>query len=423
MAAPPKKCPFAESTQLVELAKEKCPAFQEGCPFSATKTPEDVTRSLQQMPPSHTTKTHAVRQELLKTRSSSVGSVGSGDEVFVDELLGWWASHGEHDVENPLTSDGAGLAARLKQGTEQAHAEAENVAFVKLLLKGQAPLEAYVSLVAALKPIYGALERAADRVSRTCPAVARVCSDTLPQLRRYASLETDLAYYRQRCPDLTKRAEAFARRSKATRDYVSSLDSWPATGPRAEALVAHLYTRYLGDLSGGQILRRAVVRAYNLVPEGGTTLDAKDGVSFYDFALIGKPTKLRRFKDAYRKRLDELSVADAQIVVDEAVSAFRRNTQLLKELDFVVLGASEAAARHTRPTKVLKKGQCPFLAGDTADMNLKECPVTGESVSASRTRTRRRFNAADVAVVAFFVLGMVFLIRRAAPPALVLPGP
>ena len=91
-------------------------------------------------------------------------------------------------------------------------------------------------------------------------------------------------------------------------------------------------------------MRRAAVRAYGLTPPGGTTLDAVDGVRFYDFRLIGKPTKLRRFKDEYRRRLDDLRVADASLVVDEAVAAFRRNTQLLKELDFVVLGATEAAA-------------------------------------------------------------------------------
>jgi heme oxygenase len=423
MAAPPKECPFAKAGELVELAKEKCPAFQEGCPFSETKTPVEIRASLQKMPPSHTSKSHAVHAAVARTRANSLTDQ-SGDDVLVDEWLGWWASHTDVDIENQISSDD-GLASRLKKGTEQAHEEAENVAFVKLLLKGKAPLESYVALIAALKPIYGALEKAADRVSRTCPAVARVCDDTLPQLRRYESLEADLAYYRRRCPDVTKRAEAFARRSKATSEYVASLDSWPTTGPKAEALVAHLYTRYLGDLSGGQILRRAAVRAYGLTPPGGTTLDAVDGVRFYDFRLIGKPTKLRRFKDEYRRRLDDLRVADASLVVDEAVAAFRRNTQLLKELDFVVLGATEAAARHARPTKPKAQGQCPFLAKeDIAALPFKECPVTGESVSASRaSSTRRRFNAADIAVVAFFALGMVFLIHRATPSGVMLPGP
>ena len=248
MAAPPKECPFAKAGELVELAKEKCPAFQEGCPFSETKTPVEIRASLQKMPPSHTLSTHAVHAAVARTRANSLTDQ-SGDDVLVDEWLGWWASHTDVDIENQISSDD-GLASRLKKGTEQAHEEAENVAFVKLLLKGKAPLESYVALIAALKPIYGALEKAADRVSRTCPAVARVCDDTLPQLRRYESLEADLAYYRRRCPDVTKRAEAFARRSKATSEYVASLDSWPTTGPKAEALVAHLYTRYLGDLSG-----------------------------------------------------------------------------------------------------------------------------------------------------------------------------
>ena len=91
----------------------------------------------------------------------------------------------------------------------------------------------------------------------------------------------------------------------------------------------------------------------------------------------------------------------------------------------MVLGATEAAARHARPTKPKQQGQCPFLAKeDIAALPFKECPVTGESVSASRaSSTRRRFNAADIAVVAFFVLGMVFLIHRATPSGVMLPGP
>ena len=423
MAAPPKECPFAKAGELVELAKEKCPAFQEGCPFSETKTPVEIGASLQKMPPSHTSNSHAVHAAVARTRANSLTDQ-SGDDVLVDEWLGWWASHTDVDIENQISSDD-GLASRLKKGTEQAHEEAENVAFVKLLLKGKAPLESYVALIAALKPIYGALEKAADRVSRTCPAVARVCDDTLPQLRRYESLEADLTYYRRRCPDVTKRAEAFARAIESHEQSTSSLDSGrPATGPKAEALVAHLYTRYLGDLSGGQILRRAAVRAYGLTPPGGTTLDAVDGVRFYDFRLIGKPTKLRRFKDEYRRRLDDLRVADGDLVVDEAVAAFRRNTQLLKELDFVVLGATEAAARHARPTKPKAQGQCPFLAKeDIAALPFKECPVTGESVSASRASPRRRFNAADIAVVAFFALGMVIDPPRDTRLGVMLPGP
>ena len=104
MAAPPKECPFAKAGELVELAKEKCPAFQEGCPFSETKTPVEIRASLQKMPPSHTLSTHAVHAAVARTRANSIGDLsGSGDDVLVDEWLGWWASHTDVDIESQIT--------------------------------------------------------------------------------------------------------------------------------------------------------------------------------------------------------------------------------------------------------------------------------------------------------------------------------
>ena len=110
----------------------------------------------------------AVHAAVVKTRANSLGDLsGSGDDVLVDEWLGWWARHTDNtDIENQISTDD-GLASRLKKGTEQAHEEAENVAFVKLLLKGKAPLESYIALIAALKPIYGALEKAAALTAAT----------------------------------------------------------------------------------------------------------------------------------------------------------------------------------------------------------------------------------------------------------------
>ena len=246
------------------------------------------------------------------------------------------------------------------------------------------------------------------------PQVREVCADTQPKLRRAAALDADLAFYRRKAPAATARAEAFATRSKATTAYCALLDAWPSSGPRAEALVAHLYTRYLGDLSGGQILRRAVARAYDLAPPGGTQLDAKDGVAFYDFHAIGPSTKLRRFKDAYRATLDRLDVADPDLVVSEAVDAFRRNTALLKELDFVVLGAAAASARHARPTRG-GAAACPFLAREGISDASGTCPVTGQKASEARAAPGASFGLRDVGLVAVLVAAMFLLIRAVTP--------
>jgi heme oxygenase len=91
---------------------------------------------------------------------------------------------------------------------------------------------------------------------------------------------------------------------------------WPA------GLVAHHYLRYLGDLSGGQIIRRLVGRAYGL---------DTDGVRFYVFDEIPKP---KPFKDAYRAALDAVPWDEEEKarVVAEVSLAFRLNRDLFADL-------------------------------------------------------------------------------------------
>ena len=437
-------CPFAAapSPALIAQAKNRCPAFSGGCPFSETKTAEHLKKTLETMPLSHTDPTSATAGMIsivVRQRSDSGDSVwdmGRVDDSLFEEFVGWWSAALQDAGDGAAPSAAGagappaarGLAERLKKGTEDAHAEAENVSFVRLLLAGKAPLESYVCLVAALRRIYAALEAAADACRGSCAAVEAVSDGgRADALRRAPALERDLAYYRAKDPALVARAEAFAAHSPATEAYVAHLARFEAKPPEdQESLVSHLYTRYLGDLSGGQILRRAVVRAYDLAPEEGTTLDASEGVTFYDFAKIGSATKLRRFKDAYRNALDALDVESPNAVVDEAVSAFRRNTALLKELDFVVLGAEAAARNHARapqPKKADAPPQCPFLAKQGPDLALAygdhaTCPFTGAPAKGTKPALKHHatgggggcpladFGARDVALVALLFLAL-----------------
>ena len=109
------------------------------------------------------------------------------------------------------------------------------MSFVKVLLGGTAPLEAYVALLAALRRIYAALEAAADRCARSCGVVADVCDGRADALRRAPALANDLEHFRRLNPAMVARAEAFAARSAATSDYVAHLDATPDDGPEAEA--------------------------------------------------------------------------------------------------------------------------------------------------------------------------------------------
>ena len=113
-----------------------------------------------------------------------------------------------------------------------------------------------------------------------------------------------------------------AKNTKAGKAYVARIREIAQSQP--ELLVAHCYTRYLGDLSGGQILKKISQRAMNLT-EG-------EGTAFYEFADIADE---KAFKDKYRQAMNELPIdmATAEQIVDEANAAFGMNMELFQELE------------------------------------------------------------------------------------------
>ncbi|MFT4231339.1 MAG: biliverdin-producing heme oxygenase, partial [Leucobacter sp.] len=96
-------------------------------------------------------------------------------------------------------------------------------------------------------------------------------------------------------------------------------------------VVAHHYTRYLGDLSGGQMIAKRVAKQHGL---------ERDGIAFYDFAELGS---LVAFKNGYRAALDALGAtldADEKArMLDEVRAAYGFNTAV-----FVDLGRARASA-------------------------------------------------------------------------------
>ncbi len=88
--------------------------------------------------------------------------------------------------------------------------------------------------------------------------------------------------------------------------------------------IAHHYTRYLGDLSGGQIIRDKAERTWGFARKG-------DGVRFYVFEGISNPAA---FKREYRALLDAVSVDDLekQRIVAECKRAFSLNSDVFRAL-------------------------------------------------------------------------------------------
>ncbi len=204
------------------------------------------------------------------------------------------------------------LASQLREGTKKSHTMAENVGFVKCFLKGVVEKNSYRKLVANLYFVYTAMEEEFER-HQNHPIVSQIY---YPELNRKESLEEDLSFY------YGSNWQEEVKPSKATQEYVARIREVSQQDP--ELLIAHAYTRYLGDLSGGQILKKMAMRGMNLSDGQGT--------SFYEFDQIEDE---KAFKATYRNAMDSLPFDQSQVdkVVDEANYAFKLNMNLFKELE------------------------------------------------------------------------------------------
>lgn len=204
------------------------------------------------------------------------------------------------------------LAIKLREGTKKSHSMAENMGFVRCFLRGVVEKNSYRRLVANLYFVYSAMEAEMDKLLDH-PIVSQI---RFPELDRKQALEQDLAYY------FGSNWRDTVAPSPVAQEYVARIQEIARTEP--ELLVAHSYTRYLGDLSGGQILKKIAVTAMGL-QEG-------QGTAFYEFAQVSDE---KAFKTQYRATLDGLAVdeATADRIVDEANAAFGMNMKMFGELE------------------------------------------------------------------------------------------
>ena len=205
----------------------------------------------------------------------------------------------------------ASLPERLRLGTRDLHAQTERTGAMADLLAGRLALPGYCAMLRNLHAIYAALETGLLHQ----PPRAAVLQLNAGPLHRTAALAADLtalhgAPWRTELP-LHPAAQAYAQRLQAL-----SLAQSPA-------LVAHVYVRYLGDLHGGQILKRLVARSLGLQGASGTR--------FYDF---GDDAQVLALRQGLRLALGALvlDTADCETVVAEARWAFLQHQQIFTEL-------------------------------------------------------------------------------------------
>ncbi|MCH7230629.1 biliverdin-producing heme oxygenase [Glycomyces sp. L485] len=158
--------------------------------------------------------------------------------------------------------------------------------------------------------VYEAIESAAERW-RGHPVAGAFVFD---ELLRLDAITEDLEFLIG--PDWRPKTAPLA----ATRRYVERIEASAHTW--AGGYIAHSYTRYLGDLSGGQAFGKAARRVFGF--------DGR-GAGFYDFAAV-EDTKA--FKDLYRARLDAaaLDAGEQDRVIDEVLLAYDHNGAVLEAL-------------------------------------------------------------------------------------------
>uniref|UniRef100_A0A3Q4I3U4 heme oxygenase (biliverdin-producing) n=1 Tax=Neolamprologus brichardi TaxID=32507 RepID=A0A3Q4I3U4_NEOBR len=201
------------------------------------------------------------------------------------------------------------LSEMLAAGTKQIHEKAENTQFVKDFLRGRIRKELF-----KVKDYF-------TKQSLQINVAEKVSFTPTFHLHRHEALARDLEYFYG--PEWKSHASC----SKATQQYVDRIHQVGQEDP--VLLVAHAYTRYMGDLSGGQVLKKVAQRALKLPPTG-------EGLEFYQFDAIHSA---KAFKQLYRSRMNELEVdmETKKRLVDEAVKAFLFNIEVRGQAEGAVV--------------------------------------------------------------------------------------
>ncbi|KIK69746.1 hypothetical protein GYMLUDRAFT_34135 [Collybiopsis luxurians FD-317 M1] len=222
----------------------------------------------------------------------------------------------------------------LRQSTKEAHETIEHSPAASKLLSGELSREDYVRFLMMLWHVYTALEDGLEQHA-THPVLEPIYNPTL--LRRGPALSADISHLLQvsesawQSHPLHKSLVSSPPRAMSTyvdriREINSSLDP--------SRLVAHAYVRYLGDLSGGQSIRHALAKAYDLDEASG------EGLSFYAFKELSssKPASLgemKRIKDWFRNGMNQGAGDDIEIkggITQEANAVFYYNGALFNAI-------------------------------------------------------------------------------------------
>jgi len=401
-----------ETVQAIELAKTSCPAFQSKsstptCPFRSVNNSSEFKKAMLSIPSSHYESKnndkdipkqfklalehmHEVSQSLQRSdkfvleggcpfksyyesSEESVPFIAAMEHFSLTGIMAALANdiQPEDDTNNGRRDS---LSKALKSGTAASHKAAENVHFVKNFIKQKVELHLYKQMVIGLYFTYKALEEQLEKYGpKYFPSLYQP-----DKLSRTESLKLDVSYF------YGEEWENEVTPSPAIQDYINRIHYIASSDPIL--LLAHAYTRYLGDLSGGRVLARIAKKALNLPSEA---------LNFYNFKNI---SNAKEFKDFYRYQLDQLPLGTKKInsMVQEANVAFVLNMRMFEELD--VLGGEIGAkvrpleeALQFRADEENESKECPFATmAKEAKQEMKQCPGQTQKCPMSNKEVNKR---------------------------------
>jgi len=223
----------------------------------------------------------------------------------------------------------------LRVGLKSVHDSIAQSESAVQLVRGELHKDEYVRYLMMLWHLYSSLEIGLEEHSND-PVLSHTYNPAL--LSRSSRLSADISYILG-LPDDDASWKSHEMHNKLVADPPASLQAYTTRlaalrSQEPARLLAHSYVRYLGDLSGGQIMRWRLQKAYALDEEDG------HGVAFYEFVVPGKAGgkeevasagEMKRIKEWFRSGIDKGVGDDRELkeaILDETLKAYEMNAAL-----------------------------------------------------------------------------------------------
>ncbi|ORZ21542.1 hypothetical protein BCR42DRAFT_321343 [Absidia repens] len=279
------------------------------------------------------------------------------------------------------------LALAMRQGTKVVHRAAENSVFTRRFLKGDITKDEYGQYLRSLYFVYKAMEGLLEK-HKGDPAIATIYFPD--ELNREQALLDDLSYFygQEKLAQVTH----LDTMTPAVIRYIQAMEKACTIDPTL--LVSHSYTRYLGDLSGGQILAKRLKKHILHLDKEDSSWDSRIGLDFYHFNNISHQNE---FKSMYRQQLDQVPVTarTKDLVVAEAVQCLELNIALFDEIQAM------------SDSNQLERTDCINTTNDSVDSN-----STDDSRWARLLKSKKPLYAWTTGLATITALTYVIYLRR-----------